>query len=704
MSKLYGFGSNGNGQLGLGHVEDTHKPTLCIGIPDHEVIIKISGGGNHSAVVTESGKVYFAGFSQLGENYMQYILKASPEKQQAWTVYQERFSEIKWKDVACGWASTLLLSQEGKVYGVGSSRWNEIDGKKDNKEQELTEILIHEDIVSVACGWRHAVALSNEGNVFGWGWGRHGQLGPSKVETDKKDIRSIQKIELPQKILQVACGHLYTIFRAEDGSVYGVGSNKYGQLDNKDNEVRIVEPRVVYRNSVYIDAGWHHTLSLGSVGELKASGRKDHGQITKSHLLQNIKQFCCGSEHTLAIQEDRLIGWGWNEHGNCATDKDFTDEPIVISTSTKIRAFGAGCATSWFAVIKRFYSMSTSPRILTVGTGAVGAIYSWRLAKSCEITAVCRSNFQNVLEKGFDINSAKFGQEIFHPHKVVRTVSDSVTSVPFDYVLVTLKALPEVYNVADIISPAIKDENTAIVLIQNGLGVEEPIVERFSNNPIISIVAYIGTSQHEPGKITMLGNESLIVGKYLKAKRSSVEQQAKLVEYLKKGGVDVQEVDNIEKTRWQKLLWNASFSPICTLTGMNTNEVLENEEATKAVKALINEMVEVANAEGCDFDVEQQTETMIARTYATAKNYKPSMQLDKERGSPMEIEAILGNALKRAKTRGLSVPQLEMVHSIYIPLLFAQGLLGIGLVQLARSPVFLNKLTFSSLEYVALDL
>lgn len=351
MSKLYGFGSNGNGQLGLGHVEDTHKPTLCIGIPDHEVIIKISGGGNHSAVVTESGKVYFAGFSQLGENYMQYILKASPEKQQAWTVYQERFSEIKWKDVACGWASTLLLSQEGKVYGVGSSRWNEIDGKKDNKEQELTEILIHEDIVSVACGWRHAVALSNEGNVFGWGWGRHGQLGPSKVETDKKDIRSIQKIELPQKILQVACGHLYTIFRAEDGSVYGVGSNKYGQLDNEDNEVRIVEPHVVYRNSVYIDAGWHHTLSLGSVGELKASGRKDHGQITKSHLLQNIKQFCCGSEHTLAIQGDRLIGWGWNEHGNCATDKDFTDEPIVISTSTKIRAFGAGCATSWFAVM-----------------------------------------------------------------------------------------------------------------------------------------------------------------------------------------------------------------------------------------------------------------------------------------------------------------------------------------------------------------
>jgi 2-dehydropantoate 2-reductase len=59
--------------------------------------------------------------------------------------------------------------------------------------------------------------------------------------------------------------------------------------------------------------------------------------------------------------------------------------------------------------------MTHNPRILTVGTGAIGAIYSWRLSKTCDITAVCRSNYEAVKSNGFNIESAKFGNEIFKP-------------------------------------------------------------------------------------------------------------------------------------------------------------------------------------------------------------------------------------------------------------------------------------------------
>lgn len=137
---------------------------------------------------------------------------------------------------------------------------------------------------------------------------------------------------------------------------------------------------------------------------------------------------------------------------------------------------------------------------------------------------------------------------------VVRTVSEGVTSEPFDYILITLKALPDIYDVAEIIAPAVT-ENTTIVLIQNGLGVEEPITDRFPNNPIVSIVAYIGTSQNDPGKITMVGRESLLVGKYLGAKRDSDTQRAEFIELLKKGDVEVQIVEDVEHVRWQKLFW-----------------------------------------------------------------------------------------------------------------------------------------------------
>ncbi|KAI9359757.1 2-dehydropantoate 2-reductase [Pilaira anomala] len=307
--------------------------------------------------------------------------------------------------------------------------------------------------------------------------------------------------------------------------------------------------------------------------------------------------------------------------------------------------------------------MSSQPRVLTVGTGAIGAIYSWRLSKSCNVTTVCRSNYDVVKENGFDMNSAKFGEEKFIPDKVVSTVTECANSEPYDYILITLKALPEIYNCADIIAPAVS-KDTTIVLIQNGLGVEEPITDRFPNNPIVSIVAYIGTSQNEPGKVTMVGRESLVIGKYHGAKTNSDEQRQKFADLLIKGDVDVQFVDDVERVRWQKLFWNAAFSPVCAMTGMNTTEVLENEDAMKAVKEVMHDVIDAANANGYKFDHKEQMDNMIARTEATARNYKPSMQLDKERGSPMEVEVILGTPLKRAKAKGLKVPFLDFIHSV----------------------------------------
>ncbi|KAI8333289.1 2-dehydropantoate 2-reductase [Choanephora cucurbitarum] len=306
--------------------------------------------------------------------------------------------------------------------------------------------------------------------------------------------------------------------------------------------------------------------------------------------------------------------------------------------------------------------MSSRPRVLNVGAGAVGAIYSWRLAKTCDVTTVCRSNYQAVKDNGFDIDSAKFGKEIFRPHQVVRYVEDC-NGDPFDYILVTMKALPECYNVADIIAPAVS-EKTTIVLIQNGLGVEEPITERFPNNPIVSIVAYIGTSQTGLGKISMVGKETLVIGKYLNAKTDSDKQREAFVELLKQGDVDVSVVEDVERVRWQKLFWNTAFSSVCATTGMNTTECLNNTEAMKVVRNVMSEVIDAANAHDYQFDHDAEMQTMIARTEATAQNYKPSMQLDRERNSPMEVEVILGTPLKRAKAKGLAVPHLETMHAI----------------------------------------
>ena len=343
MSKIFGIGSNGNGQLGIGHLEDVNKPTECIGVPSNFTVTKITGGGNHSALITTAGQLFMAGFSQRGENHMKKLLSLTKVEQKAWTKFTQRFQDIIWRDVACGWAFTLILADSGKVYGIGTSKWNELNGPC---SEELVQLDHHQlqDIVAVACGWRHAMALDKQGRVYGWGCGRHGQLGPSKTPPkDKKDIRPVEQIQLPQPIVQIACGHLHTLLRGKDGTVYAFGSNKYGQLGDMKEE------NIVNDSSIDIGAGWHHSASLSKDGQLNLWGRNDHGQLSNQKLM-NVATFSCGSEHTLAIDtSDRLVAWGWNEHGNCTTDKPFVDDPVPISSTHKAYKVGAGCATSWFA-------------------------------------------------------------------------------------------------------------------------------------------------------------------------------------------------------------------------------------------------------------------------------------------------------------------------------------------------------------------
>lgn len=124
------------------------------------------------------------------------------------------------------------------------------------------------------------------------------------------------------------------------------------------------------------------------------------------------------------------------------------------------------------------------------------------------------------------------------------------------------------------------------------------------------------------GQIKMVGGESLVVGNYTPSAVDADPAIDAFVELLRKGDCQVQRVDDVERVRWQKLFWNGSFSPVCAVSRMNTTEVLENPQAMSTVKKLMTELIEAANAMGYEFDIEEQMQTMIERTKATAMNYK----------------------------------------------------------------------------------
>ena len=295
-------------------------------------------------------------------------------------------------------------------------------------------------------------------------------------------------------------------------------------------------------------------------------------------------------------------------------------------------------------------------KILLVGTGAVGSYYGGKLQQAgAHVTALCRSDYDIVIENGIYIKSIN-GNFHFKPDKVIKYADEY--SYKADYILVTTKVLPEI-DIASIIKPAVS-ENTVIVLLQNGINIEQPIVKTFPHNEFISALAFICVSRVEYGKIDHQDYGRIVIGNYPKGITPAVETLHNL---FQKAEINCTINEDIVAARWIKLVWNAPFNPISVLGGgVTTKEMLSADSTKELIRNIMKEVALLAKASGNPIP-----ESIIDKNISDTEKmtpYKTSMLLDYENKRPLEVEAILGNALKIAKENDIETPYIESIYGL----------------------------------------
>jgi 2-dehydropantoate 2-reductase len=121
--------------------------------------------------------------------------------------------------------------------------------------------------------------------------------------------------------------------------------------------------------------------------------------------------------------------------------------------------------------------------------------------------------------------------------------------------------------------------------------------------------------------------------------------------------------DDLLLERWRKLVWNIPFNGLSILSGgIDTATILASEPLRDVTLSLMAEVVTAANACGHALPNEAIQEQM--RRTETMGAYKPSTLLDWEAGRALEIEAIWGEPLRRARAAGGQTPRLEIVYAL----------------------------------------
>jgi len=201
-NQVYAFGSNTDGQLGLGDYNTRSTPTL---ISNLDNVVQVATGLYHSLALTRNNQVYIFGLASTNR-----YLSNTP------TLIDISKINDKIIQIAVGGHKSFFLTDIGQVYKQNSRGLPElmpklmnivaisandieimgltIDNKiivieKDNKLL-IFEDFTDENIIQISLGKHHALILTEHGSVYAIGNNKHGQLG-----IDEKFTRDPQVIE-----------------------------------------------------------------------------------------------------------------------------------------------------------------------------------------------------------------------------------------------------------------------------------------------------------------------------------------------------------------------------------------------------------------------------------------------------------------------------------------------------------------------------
>ena len=293
-------------------------------------------------------------------------------------------------------------------------------------------------------------------------------------------------------------------------------------------------------------------------------------------------------------------------------------------------------------------------RIAVVGTGAIGSYYGAKLANfGRDVHFLMRSDLPEVRRSGIRIRS-KSGD--IHVAKVNRYATTEEIGA-CDLVLIALKTTS---NSALLhLLPPLLHQTTMLLTFQNGLGNEEFLADNFGSERVLGGLCFVGLNRVAPGVIEHYAGGRVMLAEYSgypKPRTHDISWE------FKRCGVVSTVAENLGFERWRKLVWNIPFNGLAVAAGgIDTGMIVSDERLRARALSLMDEVIAGANA--CGYALPTAIALKQMQATESMRAYKPSTLIDFEAGKPMELDAIWGEPLRRARAAGAKLPEVAKLYA-----------------------------------------
>jgi len=299
-----------------------------------------------------------------------------------------------------------------------------------------------------------------------------------------------------------------------------------------------------------------------------------------------------------------------------------------------------------------------------MGSGGVGGLIGARLAQAgCDVSFIARgAHLAAMREHGLKLESPVGNVHL--PN--VRVTDDPGSLGPVDIVVIAVK-LWDTGAAARAIAPLIGPD-TGVLSLQNGVRKDEILRPIFGEKALMGGVAYMGTAISRPGVILHTGTlQRVVFGEY--DGRRSKRAEA-LLGFLQKTGIDARLSDDIRRSIWEKFVFLVGMAAVTATIRLPLGPILKHPLTRQFYLDAMREAAAVGRAHGVRLP-EDIAEERLAFSDTLPASMTASLQLDLERGNPLEVEWLSGSVVELGAAVGVPTPIHRAARDILI--LHAQG-------------------------------
>lgn len=331
---LWGWGSNGVGELGDGSTTNRTVPTQ-IGTDTNW--IKVDCGAYHSMGLKSDSSLWVWGYNSNGQ-------LGTGNSSNIYTPIQISGT---WINIGAGFYHSFAISSNGTLWGTGKNEFSQL-GNGDNTDIAYFEqIGIETNWKEISGGLHHSIGIKSNGTLWTVGYNQDGQLGSGNYT----DSTLFAQYDASTNWIKADAGHQFSIVQNNSGNLFSFGDNSYGQLGANMPDISYNVPQSVPLGSVIsFSAGARHANAAASTGNAYTWGSNSFGQGNPDNLSNNPNApvlnatvtnaflSCASYFNSYFITPDGTVyAWGKNDRGQVGdgtTDTKYQPTNIGITCET----------------------------------------------------------------------------------------------------------------------------------------------------------------------------------------------------------------------------------------------------------------------------------------------------------------------------------------------------------------------------------